>query len=166
MNKSKFILAITSAAMGAGLMFVATNLTSSPAIEGWTSVNTAVASALAEQQLQSDLPRKQEQPNNKKDNQAQQSNLTPSSDKQEHNQSTRNVAENADSVGKTKVVNINTAGLVELQNIPGVGEKKAQTIIDYRNKYGIFKKVQDLTKVKGIGTKSFQKMKPYIEIGS
>lgn len=129
--------------MGAGLMFVVTDLTSSPAIEGWIPVNHAVASTLveqqqsqSEQQLQLDQQSKQEKPNNK------------------------------DSQEKTKRVNINTAGLVELQNIPGVGEKKAQTIIDYRNKHGAFKKVQDLTKVKGIGTKSFQKMKPFIEIGS
>jgi competence protein ComEA len=150
MNKSKFILAITSAVMGAGLMFVATDLTSSPAIEGWTPVNNAVASALAEPQFNSDQQIKKEQPNNK-DIQEQQGKLTPSSEiKREQNQS----------------VNINTAGLVELQNIPGVGEKKAQTIIDYRNKHGAFKKVQDLTKVKGIGLKSFQKMKPFIEIGS
>lgn len=147
--------------MGAGLMFVVTDLTSSPAIEGWTPVNNAVASTLveqqqsqSEQQLQSDQPSKQEKPNNK-DIQEQQGKLTPSSEiKQEQNQQT------------TKRVNINTASLVELQNIPGVGEKKAQTIIDYRNKHGAFKKVQDLTKVKGIGTKSFQKMKPFIEIGS
>lgn len=150
MYKSKFILAITSAVMGAGLMFVVTNLTSSPAIEGWTPVNTAVATTLVEQQ----------QPQSKQQLQSEQ----PS--KQEQNQSSGKVADSEKSAEQTKRVNINTAGLVELQNIPGVGEKKAQTIIDYRNKHGAFKKVQDLTKVKGIGTKSFQKMKPFIEIGS
>ncbi|MBP1904261.1 competence protein ComEA [Paenibacillus turicensis] len=150
MYKSKFILAITSAVMGAGLMFVVTNLTSSPAIEGWTPVNTAVASTLVEQQQpQSEQQLQSEQPS-----------------KQEQNQSSGKVADSEKSAEQTKRVNINTAGLVELQNIPGVGEKKAQTIIDYRNKHGAFKKVQDLTKVKGIGTKSFQKMKPFIEIGS
>lgn len=136
--------------MGAGLMFVVTNLTSSPAIEGWTPVNTAVASTLVEQQQpQSEQQLQSEQPS-----------------KQEQNQSSGKVADSEKSAEQTKRVNINTAGLVELQNIPGVGEKKAQTIIDYRNKHGAFKKVQDLTKVKGIGTKSFQKMKPFIEIGS
>jgi competence protein ComEA len=131
-------------------MFVVTDLTSSPAIEGWTPVNQAVASALVGEQGE-------QQP------------LTPSSEiKQEQNQSPgeKANANNEKSAESTKRVNINTAGLVELQNIPGVGEKKAQTIIDYRNKHGAFKKVQDLTKVKGIGTKSFQKMKPFIEIGS
>lgn len=159
--------------MGAGLMFVVTDLTSSPAIEGWTPVNNAVASTLveqqqsqSEQQLQSDQQSKQEKPNNK-DNQEQQGKLTPSYEiKQEQNQPSGEIANNTKLAETTKRVNINTAGLVELQNIPGVGEKKAQTIIDYRNKHGAFKKVQDLTKVKGIGTKSFQKMKPFIEIGS
>ena len=158
--------------MGAGLMFVVTDLTSSPAIEGWTPVNNAVATKLveqqqpqSEQQLQSEQQSKQEKPNNK-DNQPQ-GKLTPSSEiKQEQNQPSGEIASNIKSAETTKRVNINTASTVELQNIPGVGEKKAQTIIDYRNKHGAFKKVQDLTKVKGIGTKSFQKMKPFIEIGS
>ncbi|USB34415.1 helix-hairpin-helix domain-containing protein [Paenibacillus sp. YPG26] len=59
-------------------------------------------------------------------------------------------------------VNINTAGLEELQNIPGIGAKKAAAIVDYRNQHGAFTKVADLTKVKGIGPKMLEKMKPYI----
>lgn len=109
MNTSKFILAITSAVLGAGLMFVVTDLTSSPAIEGWTPVNQAVASALVGEQGE-------QQP------------LTPSSEiKQEQNQSPgeKANANNEKSAESTKRVNINTAGLVELQNIPGVGEKKS-----------------------------------------
>lgn len=159
MNKSKFLLAITSAVVGAGIMLVANQLTAPPAIEGWIPVNTAVASALAEGQ-QSTQSNIQEQSDNK-------DKLTPSSKMQQNqNQASGKAGESTTSANTTTKVNINTANLVELQNIPGVGEKKAQTIIDYRNKHGAFKKVQDLTKVKGIGAKSFQKMKPFIEIGS
>lgn len=60
------------------------------------------------------------------------------------------------------LININKAGLTELQNIPGIGAKKAQAIVDYRNAHGAFTSVDDLTKVKGIGDKMLQKMKPYI----
>ena len=55
-------------------------------------------------------------------------------------------------------VNINTADAQTLsKNIKGVGLKKAQAIIAYREKNGAFKKIEDLTKVKGIGHKLLEK---------
>jgi len=55
-------------------------------------------------------------------------------------------------------VNINTADAPTLsKNIKGIGMKKAQSIIDYREKNGKFKKVEDLMKVKGIGVKLLEK---------
>ncbi len=55
-------------------------------------------------------------------------------------------------------VNINTANAQALsKNIKGVGIKKAQAIIAYREKNGSFKKVEDLKKVKGIGNKLLEK---------
>ena len=50
------------------------------------------------------------------------------------------------------VVNINTATKRELTTIKGVGDKRAQDIIDYRKKHGDFKSVDDLQKVPGIGS--------------
>ena len=61
------------------------------------------------------------------------------------------------------LININKASLSELQNIPGIGEKKAGAIVDYRNQHGSFTKIDDLLNVKGIGEKMLEKMKPYIE---
>ncbi|HLQ73088.1 MAG TPA: S-layer homology domain-containing protein [Bacillota bacterium] len=55
-------------------------------------------------------------------------------------------------------VNINTASYEELQNITGVGPTIAQRIVDYRNAGGTFKRVSDLTKIKGIGAVSVKKM--------
>lgn len=57
-------------------------------------------------------------------------------------------------------VNINTASLSELQQIQGIGAKKAQAIIDYRQQHGHFKTVQDLQNVKGIGAKFIEKNQP------
>lgn len=48
-------------------------------------------------------------------------------------------------------VNINTAGLEELQNLKGIGEATAQKILDYRKEHGKFKSVDDLDAVSGIG---------------
>ena len=61
-------------------------------------------------------------------------------------------------------VNINTASKRELDALPGIGEVLAQRIIEYRNANGPFGSVNDLTKVKGIGEKTLEKIKPYATI--
>ncbi|MGI9950097.1 ComEA family DNA-binding protein [Vibrio hyugaensis] len=63
-----------------------------------------------------------------------------------------------------KAVNVNRASASELAaSLPGVGEKKAQAIIDYRKKNGKFKNASDLTNVPGLGDASVAKMKPYLK---
>src|SRR5262245_14142277 len=52
----------------------------------------------------------------------------------------------------------------QLATIPGVGPKMAERIVDYRQKNGGFKKVEDLMNVSGVGEKSFLKMKPLITV--
>ena len=64
----------------------------------------------------------------------------------------------------TAPVNLNTATAEQLATIPGVGPKMAERIIDYRQKNGGFKKVEDLMNVSGVGEKSFLKMKPLITV--
>lgn len=54
-------------------------------------------------------------------------------------------------------VNINSATAKELQQLHGVGEKKALAIVEYRQQYGKFMSVDDLQKVKGIGPKFIEK---------
>lgn len=61
-------------------------------------------------------------------------------------------------------ININAAGIGELDSLPGIGPAYAQRIIDYRNANGGFKSIEDIQKVKGIGPKTFEKMKDKITI--
>jgi competence protein ComEA len=63
------------------------------------------------------------------------------------------------------VVNLNTATVSQIATLPGIGEKTAERIIEYREKNGGFKKVEDLMNVKGIGEKSFLKLKALITVG-
>jgi comEA protein len=66
----------------------------------------------------------------------------------------------------TTPVNINTATVAQLEALPGVGAKTAELIIEHRQKNGGFKKIEDLMNVKGIGEKSFLKLKPMITVSA
>lgn len=59
---------------------------------------------------------------------------------------------------QSAMVNINTADLKQLIKLPGVGKKKAQAIIDYREANGDFASLEDLAKVKGVGKKMLAKL--------
>lgn len=63
---------------------------------------------------------------------------------------------------KNLKVNINTAKVEELEKIPGIGEAKAKSIIDYRNKFGNFKSIDDIQNVEGIGSKLYESIKIYL----
>lgn len=65
---------------------------------------------------------------------------------------------------KASLININTAGVNQFVKLPRVGEKVAQRIIDFRKKNGKFKRIQDLMKVKGIGEKTFNRLKNLITV--
>ena len=61
-------------------------------------------------------------------------------------------------------ININTASLEELDLLPGIGPAIAQRIIDYRNENGVFKQIEDLKKVRGIGDALFGQIKDLITL--
>jgi competence protein ComEA len=61
-------------------------------------------------------------------------------------------------------VNFNTVTMAYLMIISGIGEKKAQDIIDYREDNGGFKSVDDLKNISGIGDKTFEKLKEIVSV--
>lgn len=63
---------------------------------------------------------------------------------------------------KSKVININKANEVQLEEIPGVGPSMASKIVNYRNENGEFKSIEDLKNISGIGEKKFETMREYI----
>jgi len=62
-------------------------------------------------------------------------------------------------------VNINTASVEQLQTLPGVGQKLAARIVEYRQKSGSFKSTQELMNVKGLGEKNFEKLQGFLSVG-
>jgi competence protein ComEA len=62
------------------------------------------------------------------------------------------------------LVNLNTATVSELESLPGIGARTAERIVEYRQKNGGFKKIEELMNVRGVGEKSFLKLKALITV--
>ena len=63
-------------------------------------------------------------------------------------------------------VNLNTATIEQLQKLPGVGPATAKRIVEYRQKNGSFKKIEELMNIRGIAEKTFLRMKPLLTIAA
>ena len=70
----------------------------------------------------------------------------------------------ADGRDDMKLVNINTAGVDELDTLPGIGEAKARDIIAYREKHGRFARIEDIMKVPGIKQNRFESIRDFITV--
>lgn len=187
MNKGYVITSICSALAGAVLMLLVLGGSQASGIEGWVPVNREVAMTLEDQAadmndissdrsaLDASAPQTAKA---QAQGQADQVSLDMNTAGPDHNkgnaepnavgtgtadaQVKREGTPPAGAQGQSGLININTAGVTELQEIPGIGEKKAQAIIQFRNENGHFQSIEDLTKVKGIGAKMLEKMRPFV----
>lgn len=80
-----------------------------------------------------------------------------------------NIAANSSNVSngsstKNQKININTAPVSELESLPGIGEVKANAIVDYRKNNGLFKDIREIINVSGIGNVTFEKIKDLITV--
>ena len=67
-------------------------------------------------------------------------------------------------VMSTEVVNLNTASAVQIASLPGIGPKTAELVVQYRTKNGPFKKIEEIMNVRGIGEKSFLRIKDRLTV--
>lgn len=65
---------------------------------------------------------------------------------------------------KPALLNINTAAAEELQTLPNIGARMAERIIDHRTQHGNFTSVDALQNVKGIGPKTIEKLRPFVDV--
>ncbi len=61
-------------------------------------------------------------------------------------------------------VNLNTATVTELMQLPRIGQKTAERILAFRKQHGGFQRPEELMNVKGIGEKSYAKLKPFLAL--
>ena len=91
--------------------------------------------------------------------------IIPSVEEEKEEIPINNTKTNTNSIKETdKRISINTASVNELMTINGIGKAKAEAIVSYRNKNGLFKDIKDITKVSGIGNATYEKIKDYIKI--
>lgn len=64
----------------------------------------------------------------------------------------------------TSALNLNTATQADLEKLPGIGPATAKQILEYRQKNNGFKKVEELMNIKGIGEKTFLKLKSLVTV--
>ena len=69
-------------------------------------------------------------------------------------------------VVSTEVVNLNSASAAQIASLPGIGPKTADLVVEYRTKNGPFKKIEEVMNVRGIGEKSFLKIKDRLTVAA
>ena len=71
--------------------------------------------------------------------------------------------EQTDGLLEGEIIDLNTAGVADLERLPGVGSTRARAIVEHRQEHGAFGSVDDLVKVDGIGPGIVEQVRPYVK---
>jgi competence protein ComEA len=66
----------------------------------------------------------------------------------------------------TEIINLNTATAAQIATLPGIGPKTADLIVQYRQKNGPYKKIEEIMNVRGVGEKSFLKLRSRLAVSA
>jgi competence ComEA-like helix-hairpin-helix protein len=77
---------------------------------------------------------------------------------------TQDVENNSNRPESHARINVNSASVTELQELPGVGKVLAERIVEYRDKYGPFRRAEHLMLVRGISESKFRELEPMITV--
>ena len=66
----------------------------------------------------------------------------------------------------TEVINLNNATATQIASLPGIGLKTAELVVEYRQKNGPFKKIEEIMNVRGVGEKSFLRIKDRLTVAA
>jgi comEA protein len=149
MSRLKIVFFVLGITMLIIIVFIQTANLRSPQDE-WESVNAEMSNTL--EQLQAGNESEKSDKSDQTVNSEQQVNRDTQSFKVE------------EPTPKSSKINLNTATLEELDLLPGIGPSKAKAIIEYRTKHGEFRSLEQITEVKGIGPRTFEKFKEMISI--
>lgn len=67
---------------------------------------------------------------------------------------------------QSELIDLNTATAMELDTLPGVGPRTAERILEYRREHGGFERIEDLMDVRGIGERTFLRLKPLVRVAA
>ena len=65
---------------------------------------------------------------------------------------------------QSELIDLNAATAMELETLPGVGPRTAERILEYRREHGGFERIEDLMDVRGIGERTFLRLKPLVTV--
>ena len=67
---------------------------------------------------------------------------------------------------ESELIDLNAATAMELETLPGVGPRTAERILEYRREHGGFERIEDLMDVRGIGERTFLRLKPLVTVAA
>lgn len=152
-------LLMVACVTGAVLLMAAAYMERKPAAEEWLPLNDAVADALKQFQQQESAKNEGKEGDAEQNGGRDASGLPDESMKRSEQNNGQSKDDKEARQAHRDRLNINTASVLELQQLKGIGPSKAKAIVDDRELNGPFQSTEDLMRVKGIGERLYAGMK-------